>query len=857
MRPFPAAARALPNHPAAQCRPPPRGLLRPTRQHPRTRGRAGSRHVALGSPRGVSGRDASRAAAAGRGPGPRAVVSSDPEEPWCALQDDPHPIGDGDRAAGEAAGCETEQFRFEGTRRLYGDARFDALANAHVVVFGMGGVGSWAVEALARSGVGALTLVDLDFVCVTNVNRQVLASDATVGQPKADVMAARVRDINPACDVVAINDFVTGDNVVDLLGLGLDGTGEDKGHDAVDDADGINAPGGGLQFRRRRVDYVLDAIDSERDKAAVVACCVHHRVPVMVTGGAGGIDAMGDCIVEDLAEAKFNRLAQRVRRILRRDYAFPKGESRYPDGHGNGNAGGKGKAKKKSRGGKFGVKCVYAPENTNFFKAKPGIKGRGGIGCDGVGGSAVFVTGALGFKAASHIVLQIMKAAEQADAAAAIDIGTPASSGWRSRVWPANKQSDNEDKKEVVSRGSGGSGSGGEGGGGGGRGGGRGGRGGGGDEREEGDGLEGGGSGDGGVAHRGAEGASVAAGLAVAAGGEESQLSGDEEHGQTITQRRVGDPDNSITEASPSTSEPNGVTRSRSEVNSPSSASADALTLPLGELFDAHCHWHLDGNTSGTVALARSLSGAAFTSTQPEDWDAAAASAAAAVLATDDAATAIRAPGFGLALGLHPWWAHHHPINANPTWVDTLRSYLNDLPAAIVGEIGLDRVAVPMDEHGNKTGEPDYQNQLDCFNAQLALAAEMERPIAMHCVKAYGDVGNIFRARETMPPRVLMHSYGGTVGFLEGLIKMKRWGSRFYFGFSAVVNLRSPKTGAVIRAVPADRLVLESDLVSPENAEGDLRTVLAFVAEARGWTVAETARITRENAERFYSTEQV
>jgi hypothetical protein len=163
----------------------------------------------------------------------------------------------GDASAAAAAAEDTEQFRFEGTRRLYGDARFFRLAEAHVVVLGMGGVGSWAVEALARSGVGALTLVDLDTVCVTNVNRQVLASDATVGQSKAGVMAARVRDINPGCDVRVIDDFVSRENVQDILGLASSSD-------------------------YSRPDYVLDAIDSERDKAAVAACCVHHRVPVMV-----------------------------------------------------------------------------------------------------------------------------------------------------------------------------------------------------------------------------------------------------------------------------------------------------------------------------------------------------------------------------------------------------------------------------------------------------------------------------------------------------------------------------------------------------------------------------------------------
>ena len=308
-------------------------------------------------------------------------------------------------AAADDASCslsaDASSFRFEGTRRLYGDARFDALTNAHVVVLGLGGVGSWAAEALARSGVGALTLVDLDFVCVTNVNRQVLAADSSVGDAKAEVMRARVLDINPACDVRVVTDFVTEHNVEAVLGIAGAGSG-------------------------RPVDHVLDAVDGENDKAAVVACCVHHRIPVLVTGGAGGIDTMHDIVVEDLANATFNRLLQRVRRLLRREYAFPKGgEGAFPG------------KKKNKKDGKFGVSAVYARENANHFRALPGTKGRGGIGCDGVGGSAVFVTGALGFKAASHIALRLMEAAE--DGAEKGDekaetAGRPAAAGWRSRV---------------------------------------------------------------------------------------------------------------------------------------------------------------------------------------------------------------------------------------------------------------------------------------------------------------------------------------------------------------------------------------------------------------------------------------
>ena len=166
-----------------------------------------TRRVVVGAAEAISSEEATTGGGGGGGT-EAADTSSSP--PSCAIN--------GAAAAGAAEGG-AEQFRFEGTRRLYGIERFDKLANAHVVVLGMGGVGSWAVEALARSGVGALTLVDLDFVCVTNVNRQVLATDATVGQSKAEVMAQRVLDINPGCHVRIVDDFVTGENVERVLGL--------------------------------------------------------------------------------------------------------------------------------------------------------------------------------------------------------------------------------------------------------------------------------------------------------------------------------------------------------------------------------------------------------------------------------------------------------------------------------------------------------------------------------------------------------------------------------------------------------------------------------------------------------------
>ena len=203
-----------------------------------------------------------------RAPASSATPSSADDDASCAL-----------RTRDETAA----EFRFEGTRRLYGDRRFEKLATSHVAVLGMGGVGSWTAEALARSGVGALTLVDLDVVCVTNVNRQVLATDASGGASKADTMAARVRDINPLCDVTIVRDFVSEENVEAILGL------EYLNRNRRDDVP------------YKTIDFVVDAIDAERDKAAVIACCVHHRVPVITVGGAGGVDALGDVVIEDLS----------------------------------------------------------------------------------------------------------------------------------------------------------------------------------------------------------------------------------------------------------------------------------------------------------------------------------------------------------------------------------------------------------------------------------------------------------------------------------------------------------------------------------------------------------------------------
>jgi len=186
--------------------------------------------------------------------------------------------------------------RFSGIARVYGADRLAAFQAAHVAVVGLGGVGSWAVEALARSGIGGLTLIDLDDIANTNINRQLPALDSTVGQLKSEVLAARVKDINPACNVRIIDDFLTADTLESYL------------------AEPVTA--------------VLDAIDSVQAKAALIAWCKRRKLPLVTCGGAGGQIDPSQVQSADLAKAYQDPLLAKVRSLLRRDYGFSKNPKR-------------------------------------------------------------------------------------------------------------------------------------------------------------------------------------------------------------------------------------------------------------------------------------------------------------------------------------------------------------------------------------------------------------------------------------------------------------------------------------------------------------------------------------------------
>jgi len=184
--------------------------------------------------------------------------------------------------------------RFGGIARLYGNDGLERLHQAHCCVIGVGGVGSWAVEALARSAVGRLTLIDLDHVAESNTNRQLPALEGNYGRAKVRVLAERVHAINPGCHVDCIEDFISLDNLDTLI--------------------------------RPDMDWVIDCIDSFRVKAALLAHCRQQAIDCITVGSAGG-QTDPTCIhITDLARTVHDPLLAKIRKQLRREHGF----SRHP-----------------------------------------------------------------------------------------------------------------------------------------------------------------------------------------------------------------------------------------------------------------------------------------------------------------------------------------------------------------------------------------------------------------------------------------------------------------------------------------------------------------------------------------------
>lgn len=254
--------------------------------------------------------------------------------------------------------------RFSGVRRLYGDQGLLKLQAAHVCVIGIGGVGSWAVEALARSAVGKITLVDLDNIAESNVNRQLHAVDGAFGMAKVTAMAHRIKSINPDCIVHEIEDFVTAENVAQILSVDFEA--------------------------------VLDAIDDAKAKVAVVAYCKQRNIPLVTVGGAGGRLDPTRIKHGDLSQVVGDRLLAKVRNQLRRDHGFPKAPSNH-----------------KKNPAKFGITAVYSDEqvlqpNADIESSCEVDHSITGLNCAGYG-SSVCVTAPFGMSAAAIVLNQILK----------------------------------------------------------------------------------------------------------------------------------------------------------------------------------------------------------------------------------------------------------------------------------------------------------------------------------------------------------------------------------------------------------------------------------------------------------------
>ncbi len=242
--------------------------------------------------------------------------------------------------------------RFGGLARLYGEAGAQRLAGAHVAVIGVGGVGSWAAEALARSGVGELTLIDLDHVAESNINRQIQALDSTLGMAKVQALARRIGDINPDCRVHAVEEFVDPDNVEALLPEGLDA--------------------------------VLDCCDQVRAKAALAALAQRRGVTVVLCGAAGGKRLAQRVDVLDLAEVRDDPLLAKVRYRLRRAHGAP-------------------------RVGPMGLRCVCSREPVRRSATASCDAAPQGLNCAGYG-SSVMVTATFGMVAAGVAVEALLGA---------------------------------------------------------------------------------------------------------------------------------------------------------------------------------------------------------------------------------------------------------------------------------------------------------------------------------------------------------------------------------------------------------------------------------------------------------------
>ena len=251
--------------------------------------------------------------------------------------------------------------RFRGVDRLYGAGSAARLAQTHVCVIGVGGVGSWVVEALARSAVGRLTLIDADETCLGNTNRQLHALDGQYGRAKVVVMAERARAINPSIQVDALEAFLTPSNMDSMLGRGYD--------------------------------LVIDCCDAFRVKVEMIVWCRRRKLPLIVSGSAGGRADPTLVRVRDLSRTEHDAMLALIRRKLREEFHFPRGPKRY-----------------------FGIQAVYSLENVRYPQADGSVCGQRPmdsaagfkLDCGGGLGAVTHVTGTFAFAAVASAIGKLL-----------------------------------------------------------------------------------------------------------------------------------------------------------------------------------------------------------------------------------------------------------------------------------------------------------------------------------------------------------------------------------------------------------------------------------------------------------------
>lgn len=240
--------------------------------------------------------------------------------------------------------------RFDGIARLYGDKGAQALKDAHILIVGLGGVGTWAAESLARSGVGEISLVDMDEICISNTNRQIHAHDGNYGKMKVEALKERIKLINPDCKINECIDFFTKDTKDEILGI--------------------------------TYDYVIDCIDSVRNKCLLITECKRRAIPIVTTGGAGGKFDPTKVQIVDLNKSYNDKLLMVIRNNLKRFHGFPRDKK-----------------------ANYKIACVFSPEDRTIPEQSCNT---GNLNCATGFGAITHITGIFGFMAAGHVINSIV-----------------------------------------------------------------------------------------------------------------------------------------------------------------------------------------------------------------------------------------------------------------------------------------------------------------------------------------------------------------------------------------------------------------------------------------------------------------